>query len=344
LFVILTVHGFIVPGEAVNFAFFDPNILYQIQFDTTGKIKTDKTIDVTFTQRVSTTAPQTATVVLPGTGKKKTTFTAQTTIPTLAAAANAQIVTTPESVPGVKFFAGEVDDPFFFDIPAFGRFAASVRAGAANPSLLSRGRDTFAGYNILAIAIELPVDLIKTGDNNTIGVAGATLRRSQSYGAGNGEVKHSGSYKQVDREGNPGINAVVTPVQIKNRYNASTPVDDSKGRFASDIIASLKSLGTDDAHLSALADIAVRHGDYLHLNLTTANSGPQGGTSAGAGFPNGRRLADDVIDTFLTVVANGTPLGDNVNANDKPFQDTFPFLATPHQPLGSGVIDDDTRN
>jgi hypothetical protein len=75
-----------------------------------------------------------------------------------------------------------------------------------------------------------------------------------------------------------------------------------------------------------------------------ANSGPSGGTNAGAGFPNGRRPADDVVDTFLFLVTNGAiTTGDNVNSNDVPFRNTFPFLASPQQPRASGT-DDNTRN
>ncbi len=53
------------------------------------------------------------------------------------------------------------------------------------------------------------------------------------------------------------------------------------------------------------------------------------------GFPNGRRLADDVLDIALQVVGGeliGSPndLGDGVNANDTAFGTTFPFLGLPH--------------
>ena len=47
-----------------------------------------------------------------------------------------------------------------------------------------------------------------------------------------------------------------------------------------------------------------------------------------AGFPNGRRLADDVIDIALTVMEQ-TTLGDDVDQNDLPFQGSFPYLALP---------------
>ena len=341
LVVIMTVHGFIVPGEAVNFAYFDPNVTYRFNFVDGDNTKTFKTIDVTFNQHTTTTDPQTITVKLP-VGKKEKTVTGKTTLATLAAAPNPQTVTD-DAETGVKVFAGETDDPFFFDIPAFSRFTASIKAGHPDPTLLQRGRDTFAGYNILSIAIEMPVALVK-GDSNVIGLWASTLRKSQSLNVSTGEFKRSGKLQQIDREGLPGVNAVITPVIVKDRYNASVPRDDARGRFANDIVASLKSLGTDDAHINVLAGLVVTHGDILRLDTTKANSGPQGGTNPDAAFPNGRRLADDVIDTLLTVVANGTALGDNVNANDATFGDTFPFIAPPHQPRASGIVDDNTRN
>jgi hypothetical protein len=54
-----------------------------------------------------------------------------------------------------------------------------------------------------------------------------------------------------------------------------------------------------------------------------------------SGFPNGRRLADDVIDIALQVVEGeliGTPndLGDAVDENDVTFRNTFPYVALPH--------------
>jgi hypothetical protein len=109
-------------------------------------------------------------------------------------------------------------------------------------------------------------------------------------------------------------------------------------------VATLQKFGTNQANIAALAGVAVTNGDFLRLSLTTANTGPGGGDNAGAGFPNGRRLKDDVIDIILTIVANGTPFGDNVPANDIPLLDNFPFFAFPHQPRDPGVTDDLTRN
>ncbi len=341
VFLAMTFRGFIVPGEAVNFTSFDQNVLYRFEIENTGDAKADAFIDVTFGPRTAPNLPQTATIKLPG-GKKGSTFTAPTTIATQAATAPAPTITTDPDT-GVSFFAGEVDDPFFFDIPAFSRFLASVKAGTPDPTVFQRGRDTFAGYNILSIALRVPRDLIRGAPtNNKIGVDAVSLRARQTI---KGDViRSNGKFHQVDRSGNPAVNVALIPFARKNEFNAATTEDDAKGQFAADIVGILKGLGTDDAHIAILADVAVTHGDFEHIDLSIANTGPGGGNNAGAGFPNGRRPSDDVIDTLLTIIANGAKLGDGVDANDKPFRNEFPFFAAPHQPRAPGVIDDNTRN
>jgi hypothetical protein len=82
------------------------------------------------------------------------------------------------------------------------------------------------------------------------------------------------------------------------------------------------------------------HGDVLQLNTSVGNSG----TNSEAAFPNGRRIADDTVDTVLTKLNNDSPLTDNVNSNDVTTPVTFPFLALPHQPLFTTSVDDGTRN
>ncbi len=339
LVIMLTVRGFIVPGEAVNFAFFDHLVSYRFRLETNGDANPDEIISIRFSERTSTSVPQTATVILPN-GQ---TFTAPTTLPTLSGTPNPPTVTT-DSSSGVSFFAGEVDDPFFFDIPAFSRFRSSVLAGTPDASQLSRGRDSFAGYNILAIALSIPVSNFSLNGKDQIGVYSETRRQRKITINNDGTITGSGEFRTLDRSGIPGINALIIPFARKNEYNASTPVDDARGKFAADIIATFKALGTNDENIAILASVAVLNGDYLRVNLGVANTGSGGGTNAGAGFPNGRRLADDVIDAFLTFVANQTPLGDNVDSNDVAFRDTFPFLAPPQQPRTAGTTDDNTRN
>ena len=59
-----------------------------------------------------------------------------------------------------------------------------------------------------------------------------------------------------------------------------------------------------------------------------------GGVSSG--WPNGRRLGDDVVDVALTAIASGpsystiTVVGDNAPQNDVDYHTVFPYAATPH--------------
>ena len=456
----MTMHGFIVPSEAVNMGIFDPKLVYRVLIEGTGDAIPDAKIDITFAPRTTTSAGQVATVRMDQGATKVFEFNAPASNPSLNVAPPPQLVTT-DSSSGVSFFAGEVDDPFFFDIPAFSRFTAAVRAGTPNPAAaFIRGRDSFAGYNTMSIALSIPKALLPSA-NNVVGVAGVTLRadpqlasnlrnlatRGQVNGGdqvliggvivtgsapkrvlirgigpssgvpgalanptltlynsqaqiiatndnwqdtqgpeiaatslapknpleaailatlqpgaytaivdgnsgGKGialvetydlDVATSVPLRQVDRTAVPAVNVALIPFARKDEYNSATQQDDANGRFAADIIATLKALGTDDTNIGILADVAVVHGDFLRLNLTVANTGVGGGNNSGAGFPNGRRLGDDVVDTLLFFILNQKPLPDNVNANDVPLQNTFPFFANAQQPRDSG-IDDNTRN
>jgi hypothetical protein len=347
---IATLRGFIVPGEAVNFAIFDPHVRYRFEIENTGDARRDAVIDVTFDKRVADPGPsprqilqvpraQTATVRLPN-GE---TFTAPVFNPSLGSTPPPQMVTYNAGGTGVDFFAGEVDDPFFFDIPAFGRFIASVRNGDPDPSLLMRGRDTFAGYNILSIALRFPVSMFR-GTSNIIGVDFLAQRATQEV-QDNGRITISGPFHTLDRMGNPAVNVALVPFNRKDAYNAASTEDDANGQFAGGIVATLRALGTSMSNINILAGVAVVHGDFLRVDVSIPNSGPGGGGNPQASFPNGRRLRDDVIDILLNIITNGAIVtGDNVNGNDVPLGNTFPFLAPPHQPRATGVIDDKTRN
>lgn len=357
---LLTVCGFIVPPEAVNFGIFDHRLRYRFEVESNGNATPDGLIDVTFSEKVTSGAtPQTATI-------KSTffpTFTAQTTSANLNTTAPEPVVTTDQNT-GITFFAGLVDDPFFFDIPAFNRFVSSVLAGRPNPGLFNRARDSFAGYNTLSIGMSIPVSLLRSRlrvKNDSIGLICRTQRHSASKGHGrldwdnddddcedgrrgnHAPPPSARNFSNVDRMGNPAINVALIPFPRKNEYNLASPQDDADGRFAGDIIGTLTALGTNATNIGILAQVAVVRGDFLRLNLNQANSGPGGGNNTGAGFPNGRRLGDDTIDTILFFVANQNPLGDNVNANDVPLRNLFPFFAPSQQPRESGV-DDNTRN
>src|SRR2546421_3305445 len=255
----MTAQGFIVPGEAGNAGTFDPTVRFRFLIENTGDAKPDGFIDVTFSERTSTSQPQTATVTLTN-GR---TFTAPTTVPTSTNDVPPPLVVTTDQQSGVSFYAGLNDDPFFFDIPGFNRFISSVLAGSPNPGVLDRGRDTFAGYNVKAIALSIPKALLQGSAGNIIGVEGVTMRRTPRIITGKGEALGAGRFVNVDRMGVPAVNVALIPLARKNEYNSASPVDDANGRFANTIIGTLTALGTNSQNINLLASIAVLNGDYL---------------------------------------------------------------------------------
>ena len=338
----LDVEGFVVPSELLNLSFFAPDVTYRFEIENTGDAVPDTHLDVTFSPQTSRSQPQTATIKLPN----GSTFTAPTTVQTLNPSAKSFVVTTDPSS-GASFFAGLTDDPFFFDIVGFNRFVSSVLAGTPDPAQLQRGRDSFAGYNIHMIAIEVPTSMLRGTNGNIIGIDGVTLRSKQSHREDE-DINTNGKLVQVDRMGNPAVNTALIPFPRKNEYNAATPADDAALRFAGDIVGTLTALGTNQTNINILANVAVLHGDYLRLDLSKPNAGLGVGehvTDSGyAGYPNGRRPGDDTIDVLLFFIANQNAIGDNVNANDVPLGGAFPFFSPPQQPRNTGVIDDNTRN
>src|SRR5438132_6883701 len=89
LVIAMTVQGFIVPGEAVNFSVFDRSVRFRFELETTGDAKPDKFIDVMFSEKTKA-EQQTATITLPSGAK----FTAPTTLSNLSGTAAASVITT----------------------------------------------------------------------------------------------------------------------------------------------------------------------------------------------------------------------------------------------------------
>ncbi len=192
---------------------------------------------------------------------------------------------------------------------------------------------------------------------NVVGIWASTERRKLQV-TDNANEEGKGDYVQVSRLGNPLVNEVVIPIGQKDRFNRTKPADDAAnfGQFVVEpelakLLNALFNLGVKEtgrtdivlALLQGLPDLNRQSGkpvDTLKINLTTPPSATPNrlGVIAGdvAGFPNGRRLADDVVDIELRVVAgvllnppNTTPLGDGVDTNDKPFSNEFPYVASP---------------
>lgn len=342
---LMSTQGFIVSGEHFGMSIFDPNIRYRFEIENSGDAKPDAFVDVTYSKGVGRLTAQTATIELPG-GKK---FSAPTTAATQEYKPNEPVVTT-DPATGARFFAGVADDPFFLDDTGANRLVASALAnpGHANKALLGErgGRDTYAGFNTLITAVSVPAAMLRGKAGSVIGVNAVTQRHRTQTIAANGELQTSGDWVTVDRDGNPLVNNGLVPAARKDEYNAASTEDDAKGRFQADIVKSLKAMGTDDAHIAMLANVAVKKGDILRLDLGVPNRGAGGGDNPDGGFGKmgGRRLKDDVVDITFTIIDNGVPLSDKVDANEVPFRNAFPFVANPTQPFPPGSsADDHTR-
>ena len=198
-------------------------------------------------------------------------------------------------VPGGGFIrANKIDDPFFFDLIAF---RAGLSTFCPGPTRTG-GTNFFRGLDTLAIAIELPRSFFGT-DN--IGV----WSRTALNGA------------QVDRMGRPAINTVFIPSAMKDAFNVANPIND-QSLFRDAFTATARALGNSADRANFLADFLLP--DIMSID-----------TSKSDGFPNGRRLQDDVIDIELNLISNGAITSDCV-ANDSTFRTTFPYWAGPNVP------------
>jgi len=232
--------------------------------------------------------------------------------------------------------------------------------------------DTVSGYNVNTIAIEVPIAMLtRTGTKvaatdpaATIGAWGATYRPRTTVRRAPLTAVSSGSWSQVQRMANPLINELIIGTGSKDYWSMSQPKDDSQ--FASfdldPLLARVLNAATGGAvripnvprtdllplvtyapPIAARGTPAGPFADLLRLNTGVAPTpGPNRsrlGVLGGdlAGYPNGRRVSDDVTDISLRVVAgvlapgfNVAPnnrLGDGVNTNDMPYQETFPYVA-----------------
>jgi hypothetical protein len=286
---------------------------------------------------------------------------------------------------GIKVFAGQRDDPFFVDLGSVFDLAGlrPFNAFHAIPLPPAPGRDAVARYNTHSIAIQVPIAQLVRSPRTTIGVYASASRQQVRILRKDGMSNDEGPFVQVSRLGEPLINEVVIPLGRKDSWNRTDPEDD--GQFESFYTnpevsrlenalygtppqghaggALMPIAETGRADLVAILLTGVpglnftgpRRADLLRLNTAIAPSAAVGlgnrlGVLAGdfAGFPNGRRLEDDIVDIDLRAFAEGygpilhaalglpdkSPndlLGDGVDANDKPFISRFPYVATPHQ-------------
>ncbi len=350
---VMSTMNFLVSSEHFGMAIFDSNVRYRFEIENTGDAIADWFVDVRYSPGLGRQTPQTATIMLPN-GHS---FKAQTTIATQEpypftpppdTGTAPEPVITRDPVTGAKFFAGAADDPFFLDDTGANRLVASATEHPGHPdkSLLSErgGRDTYAGFNVLITMIEVPASLLK-GSSNVIGINGVTQRQREQLVRGDGSVVGAGPWLNIDREGNPLVNNGLIPPPLKNAYNGAATLDDAHGMFRSALVQSMENFGTNPTYINKILTTIQANGDILRLDLRVPNSGPGGGSNPKGGFGNmgGRRFQDDVVDAVFTMLNNGQHLGDDVNGNQVPFRDAFPFVHDAIQPFPAGTIDDETR-
>jgi Domain of unknown function (DUF4331) len=239
--------------------------------------------------------------------------------------------------------------------------------------------------NVHSIAIQIPVSALTRSGHPTIGVwTTASRQRVRLWDADNGENVDSGPFRQVSRLGNPLVNEVLIPLGHKDQWNSLPPSDDK--RFAAYVtqpglaallpvlypgvfpnLAALVKSAKPRADLEAILLTGIPAGiikgftnftgtvlaDMLRLNTSVPATpsakqsiyGLLGGDAAG--FPNGRRVTDDVVAIELRALAGVTyPLIDKTFKPDAaagqltdgltpgsvhaPYLGQFPYLGVPY--------------
>jgi hypothetical protein len=189
-----------------------------------------------------------------------------------------------------RLFVGVRSDPFFVDAEGFLH------------GFEWTGQDTFAGKNVLSIALEVPNDML--GNAAEIGVW-ATI-----------SVRQDGRLVQMDRGGHPSMNPIVNTEDVQDGYNLGEPATDAGNYLDMWSHKLQESGGYSPAEATALAGTVIP--DILRYDRTKP-----------ASYPNGRVLTDNVWDARIQFLTNGK-VG---SAGLKPHDDylvEFPFVGPPN--------------
>jgi hypothetical protein len=375
------------PGGGPNFYSFATDARYNIKIDNDGDTKADVTYRWTFQNHyvskktfLYATGPVTSLkdenlnfyqtyhlvkikngnkTVLVNSRRVVPSNVGEASMPNYASLRNAG-VTKAGANDGYRTFAGQAEDPFFLDLRVFDLLYGGDFSEA--------GDDTLAGFNVNSVALQVPrAQIAKNGrvtHNPIVGLWSTTDRRGVN-----------GSYHQVSRLGSPLVNEVVIPLKDKDKFNASRPSNDVQFLdyvTKPELPKLIKAVYGIDPPAQPRNDLVqvfltgvpglnkpkgVTPSEQLRLNLTTpvTQSPDRLGVIGGdvQGFPNGRRLTDDVVDIALQVVEGeltGAPndLADGVPENDAAFGNSFPYLALPAsgsdpQPHPAGAATADER-
>jgi hypothetical protein len=232
------------------------------------------------------------------------------------------------TTPG-RVFVGQRKEPFYI---AVGKTFDLINLNPLGPEVGGNNND-LEGKNVSTIAMELPISCVTRAGEPVIGAfTTASVRQARlangNPGSGLGNAaKSGGAWTQVSRLGMPLVNEVVIGLDDKDKFNASRPKDDAQ--FAdyvtnptlpaliqtlfptalaptnfprTDLVTVfLKGIQGVNQPANVVASEMLR----LNTSIAPAAAGAQDplGVAAGdnAGFPNGRRPADDVVDLSLRV-------------------------------------------
>jgi hypothetical protein len=248
---------------------------------------------------------------------------------------------------------------------------------------LNLAPNAVSGFNVNTIVIEVPIRLL-TSDGKvhpasdikaTIGAWATTSRPQMTVLRSPDSALHTGAYYQIQRLGNPLINELIIGTGYKDRWSMDQPKNDAQfAKFDLDPTLArilnaayginipapprtdLLPLVTYAPPIAAAGTPAGPVADLLRLNTgvppTPYAQRSRLGLIAGdaAGFPNGRRLTDDVVDIAARVVGGGilnakfnvfpnNAIGDGVAATDVPPQEVFPYVHFAYSGRDSRHID-----
>jgi Domain of unknown function (DUF4331) len=275
------------------------------------------------------------------------------TIPDYAAYAAKHVynVNVPGCNMPAKLFVGQRQEAFAVNLGTIFDLVNAPVNVITDPALIGAAPNTLGDKNVTTMAIEMHRSCLTSGDDVIGGWTTASLRQARlldgtpSSGLQTSE-KTGGAWVQVSRLGMPLVNEVVIGLKDKDRFNASKPSND--GQFADyvtnptlpallEIALALPNTAPtnfprNDLVTTFLTGIPgvnqprrVTPSEMLRLNTAIApvpfaqqnRLGIVGNLLAGgsdnAGFPNGRRPKDDVVDISLVAVMGGLCVanGDN---------------------------------
>lgn len=264
-----------------------------------------------------------------------------------------------------RVWAGQRDDGFYADVGGIFDLANLRPEGQAPDSL--------SGFNVHAIAIDIPLDTLfdgeiptEVGNDSLVGVwASSSRQQVRNLGKEDKETKNSGGWRQVSRLGLPLVNEAVIGLQDKDKYNRTQPKDDVKNFGAyflnpvivrdAEAVGIYEALGVDPTRFKSerldiiqtinLANIPTEGahsipleatGDVLRVDVAVDSSFPNGRSLVGGAEANMEQA--DVTDVLLSLLLTGlaAPISDGVSANDKAYLTEMPYLALPWEGFSEG--------